>query len=114
MGDYQITCVNKPDRNSRHEQITHIGNGAWRLTLQAAIQMIDDGLHAFYTLDYAVTGLVPTLLDGATRAYIRVVRGQGLFGLAAFLQTERDGIRSNNLLALPECSRTVPVVLTLP
>ena len=29
MADVQITCVNKPDRMSPHEHITHVGNPGW-------------------------------------------------------------------------------------
>jgi hypothetical protein len=33
MKEFEVTCVNKPDRYSAHEHITHIGNpaGKWRL-----------------------------------------------------------------------------------
>jgi len=120
MGDYQITCINKLDRESRHDRITHIGNGRWRLTLDRAIALIDSGAHTFYTLD--TRGLLssallgtPTTSSGAlgygsTRAEIRVVRN-GLVGhMAPFLRTQRDGVYTDNLLSLPECPDTVPVV----
>jgi hypothetical protein len=28
MSEFEVTCVNKPDRYSAHEHITHIGNVA--------------------------------------------------------------------------------------
>ena len=53
MKEYEVTCVNKPDRSSAHEHITHIGNiaGQWRLTRELAIQKIDSREEAFYTVD---------------------------------------------------------------
>jgi hypothetical protein len=53
MTDYHVTCINKPDRQSTHEHITHIGNVAagWRITRDAAIRRIDSGADRFYTLD---------------------------------------------------------------
>lgn len=43
MADYLVTCINKPDRLSPHEHITHIGNllANWRMTRQEAIRRID-------------------------------------------------------------------------
>jgi hypothetical protein len=37
MKEFEVTCINKPDRFSTHEHITHIGNlaGQWRLTLKS-------------------------------------------------------------------------------
>jgi hypothetical protein len=42
MKEYEVTCINKPDRLSTHEHITHIGNlaGQWRVTRELAIQKI--------------------------------------------------------------------------
>lgn len=123
MGDYQIRCINKPGHDSPHERITHIGNGAWRLTLDTAIALIDSGYHTFYTLDsrgllssafldspLASSGLLGSM--AAARAEIRVVRN-GLVGhMRPYLRTQRDGIYTDNLLSLPECSAMCQVVMT--
>ena len=53
MNEYQVTCINKRDRMSAHEHITHIGNitnaEKWRMTREEAIKRIDAQTAAFYT-----------------------------------------------------------------
>ena len=92
MNSYQITCVNKPNRFSTHEHITHIGNiaGKWKITRESAIQRIDAKTDSFYTVD-ASTG---------KRAEIGVVRETGK---APYLKTHADGKWNDNLLAQAEC-----------
>lgn len=92
MADVQITCVNKPDRMSPHEHITHVGNPAagWKWTREQVIASIDAGANTFYTVD-PVTG---------RRADVAVVREAGR---QPFLRTHADGKWNNNLLALNEC-----------
>jgi hypothetical protein len=94
MNEFQVTCVNKPNRSSAHEHITHIGNTAsnWRMTREEAIRRIDSKQDAFYTVD-RTTG---------NKAYIGVVRGDGM--KAPYLRTHADGKWKDNLLALDECS----------
>ena len=43
MKEFEVTCINKPDRTNAHEHITHIGNvaGQWRITRELAIKKID-------------------------------------------------------------------------
>jgi hypothetical protein len=93
MAEFQITCVNKPNRLSPHEHITHIGNvaGGWKLTREEAISRIDGKSDAFYTVDST----------SGKRAYIAVVREAGR---DPFLRTHADGKWNDNLLALDECS----------
>ena len=92
MPEYQVTCINKPNRNSPHEHITHIGNtaGNWKLTREDAIQRIDSKTAAFYTVD-RTTG---------KKVYIGVVREAGKL---PYLRTYADGKWNDNLLALDEC-----------
>ena len=99
MPEYQVTCINKPDRQSRHEHITHIGNtlGDWRMTREMAIRQIDAKTNAFYTVD-RVSG---------KRAYIGVVREAGK---APYLRTYADGVFNDNLLALAECGSNCQIV----
>ena len=47
MADYRIDYINKPDRNSAHEHITHVGGpnpsgtGRWRHTVPNVVSMIE-------------------------------------------------------------------------
>jgi len=95
MNEYLVTCVNKRDRMSSHEHITHIGNIAsnppWRMVREKAISQIDAKTAAFYTVD-RVSG---------KRMYIGVVRDAGK---APYLRTHADGKWNDNLLAQPECT----------
>lgn len=87
MSDLQVTCINKVNRDSRHEGITHLGGTGWRWTSQDVITMIKDGIHTFYTL---VNG---------KKAIIKVIPGPN----GKYLRTEADGTLNDNLLELPEC-----------
>ena len=93
MNEFQITCINKPNRQSTHEHITHIGNTAanWRMTREEAIRRIDAKQEAFYTVE-RTTG---------KKAYVGVVREAGKH---PYLRTHADGKWNDNLLALEECS----------
>src|SRR5438105_4615741 len=103
MNEYQVTCINKPNRMSSHEHITHIGNvtnpapNKWRMTREEAIREIDAKEAAFYTID-RYTGL---------KVYIGVVRE---VGRNPFLRTYADGKWNDNLLALAECDGTCKLV----
>ena len=99
MTEHEVTCVNKPNRLSAHEHITHIGNtGRWRLSREEAIRRIDSKQEAFYTVDRS-TG---------RKMYVGVVRGDGL--KAAYLRTHADGKWNDNLLALAECDGSCKLV----
>lgn len=100
MSEFQVTCINKPDRMSRHEHITHIGNLAnkWRMTREEAIRRIDAKQDSFYTVDRF----------SGQKMYIGVVRE---VGKNPFLRTHADGKWNDNLLALDECDGTCKVVV---
>ena len=53
MADVQVTCITKPDRESPHEHITHLGNPAlsWRWTREEVIASIDGGSNTFFVTD---------------------------------------------------------------
>lgn len=91
MADVQVTCINKRDRMSSHEHITHLGGATWKWPREDVIRSIDNGTTTFFIVDRA-TG---------KRAYVGVVRPRD--GRAPFLQTYADGDWNNNLLSLPEC-----------
>ena len=99
MQEYEVTCINKPNRSSSHEHITHIGNiaGNWRLTREDAIRRIDSKESAFYTVDRS-TG---------KKVYIGVVREAGR---SPYLRTYADGKWSDNLLALAECGANCKII----
>lgn len=90
MADARITCITKPNRESRHEHITHVGGPGWKWTREEVIRSIGERTNTFYVLDAqghrSEVGVV-TPTDGRSR----------------FLRTYADGDWNNNLLALPEC-----------
>lgn len=95
MADYRIDCVNKPNRNSSHEHITHVGgpksdgSGRWKETVPNVVRMIEQKTHRFFTSEGGVTALVGVRTSAAGNK---------------FLQTYADGVWKDNLLALQECA----------
>lgn len=94
MADCQITCIIKPNRNSAHEHITHVGNKTtanWMWPREDVVNSIEQKTNTFYVLD-PVNG---------KRSEVGVVHPRD--GRSPFLQTYSDGDWNNNLLSLPEC-----------
>ncbi len=94
MSSYRIDCINKPDRDSRHERITHVGGpqadgSRWRDTAANIIRFIEAKQHSFYTQEGGRMASVGVRTSAAGHKYI---------------QTHADGQWSDNLLALCECS----------
>lgn len=89
MADAQVTCINKLNRDSKSEGITHLGGSGWRWTRQEVVNSINNKSNTFFTL---VNGV---------RADIGVVDGPN----GQFVRTYADGYYNDNLLALPECPR---------
>jgi Protein of unknown function (DUF3892) len=95
MSDYRIDCVNKPDRNSPHERITHVGgpkpdgSGHWKDTASNVVGFIESGQHRFYTKEENASAWVGVRTNSAGNKY---------------LQTHADGVWKDNLLALRECN----------
>src|SRR4051794_29736391 len=88
MQDVQVTCINKPHRDSPHEAITHLGGANWRRTRQQVVDAIEVERYRFYTF------------VGGKRADLAVrISANG----TKYVQTHADGYWNNNLLALPEC-----------
>jgi hypothetical protein len=92
MADVQVTCITKPDPQSPHEHITHVGNpkGGWKWTREQVIESIDAKANTFFVL-------AP---NGGKRADIGVVRAAGR---APYLRTYADGVWNDNLLSLNQC-----------
>jgi len=99
MKEFEVNCINKLNRDSQHEGITHIGNsnGSWRLTRAQAVQRIEAKTESFYTVD----------AKSGNRAYIGVVREAGK---DPYLRTYADKQWNNNLLAQPECGAHCKII----
>ncbi|MGN6604525.1 MAG: DUF3892 domain-containing protein [Ginsengibacter sp.] len=88
MADAQVTCINKINRNSSHEGITHLGGNGWKWTRSEVINSIESGTNTFYTMVYG------------RRANVGVVNGPN----GKYVRTYADGQWNDNLLALDECA----------
>jgi hypothetical protein len=90
--EIQITCIRLSGTllsESRHEHITHAGNGNGMWTREQITAWIKSNSYAFFTM------------VGGLRADIRV-REDRLRG--EYIQTYADGVWKDNLLALPRCA----------
>lgn len=88
----EVKCINKSDRHNPHERIESVGginpNGApWKLKEEEAIVGIESGKWEFWTK------------GGGQEARVMIDTRLG----RKYLKTTADGIRPDNLLALPEC-----------
>jgi hypothetical protein len=84
----QVTCINKPNRDSTEEAITHIGGSDWKISVPEAVRLIKNREWEFFTLVNGKRAKVERRVSPAGREY---------------LQTHADGYWNNNLLALMEC-----------
>lgn len=87
MADVQVKCINKRDRQSTYEGITHLGGPGWKWTREQVIQSIEARTNTFFTF------------EGGKRADIGVVDGPH----GKYVRTHADGKWNDNLLALMEC-----------
>jgi len=92
MADVQVTCITKPDPQSPHEHITHLGNpsAGWKWTREQVIASIEAGTNTFFVID-SRTG---------KRSDVGIVRPAGR---PPYLRTHADGDWNNNLLSLNQC-----------
>ena len=87
MADARITCITKPNPNSKYEGITHVGGEGWYWARERVIQSIENKTNTFHTL---VNG---------NRSEVGVVNGQN----GKYLRTYADSDWDDNLLSLPQC-----------
>ena len=92
MADVHVTCITKPNPESPHEQITHIGsvNGTWRWQREQVIASIELKSNTFYVLDPSSN----------TRSEIGVVRPAGH---PPYLRTHVNGHWNDDLFTLTQC-----------
>lgn len=97
MKTYRITCKKKHTRFERVEEIGCIDlatRAEARFTEDEAIRLIESGVAHFIVSD-----------DRGNESVVQVEELEG----RKFLATKRDGVTSDNLLAMPECS-SKPVI----
>ncbi len=92
MADVQVTCITKPNPESPHEHITHIGSahGTWRWRREQVISSIELKGNTFYVLNPATN----------TRSEVGVVRSAGQ---APYLRTHINGEWNDDLFILTQC-----------
>ncbi len=90
MADARVRCITKPNRDRRHEHITHLGGQDWKWTREQVISSLDAQTNTFFVVDAA-----------GHRSEVGVVDPGD--GRARFVRSYADGDWNNNLLALPEC-----------
>ena len=92
MADVQVTCITKPNPQSSHEHITHLGNpqAPWKWTREDVIRSIDTNTNTFYVIDPY----------NGKRSNVAVIRP---VGRAAYVRTHADGDWNDNLLSLNQC-----------
>jgi hypothetical protein len=87
----QIQCINKTNRYSPHDRISHVGGTVatrWKLTQEDAIAAIESGAWRFYVSVNGQTAWVVVARSAAGNKYLKTIA---------------DGEQPNNLLSLPEC-----------
>jgi len=83
----QVKCINKTNRQDRHERISHIGGDWGKITESEAIRQVKLDRNAYHVKvgNYDVRVVIATHLG------------------REYLKTESDSSTVDNLLSLPEC-----------
>lgn len=89
----EILCINKTDRFNAYERIRSIGgknpNGErWRLSLNDAIEGLENGKWSFFVSSAGRTVSVVVATSHTGNKYLKTIA---------------DGDQPDNLLSLPEC-----------
>lgn len=82
-----VKCINKRDRQSRHERISHIGGDWGRITEDEAIRQIKADPAAYH------------VRVGTNDVRVIIAKHEG----REYLKTESDTTTRDNLLSLPDC-----------
>lgn len=92
MADVQVTCITKPNPQSSHEHITHLGNprAGWKWTREQVIASIEGKTNNFFVVDP----------NNGKRSIVGVVRPTGR---PAYVRAHADGDWNDNLLSLNQC-----------
>jgi hypothetical protein len=88
---FEIACVNKPDRQSLVEHITHVGGygaGEWKLPVEEVIRRIEGRIEGFY------------VRVGVNEVDVFVVSP---IGQRKHIRTTPDLTKLDNLMSLPDC-----------
>lgn len=92
MASYQVFCITKPNVNSTHKHITHIGYYDDRtkviIPVKTAIKRIDANPSEFY------------VQVGKEKAFVIVVR---IEDRDPYIKTIPDSMKKDNLLSLEQC-----------
>ncbi|NQX41322.1 Protein of unknown function [Pedobacter steynii] len=92
MASYQVFCITKPNANSSHEHITHIGYHDDRtkviIPVKAAIRRIDANPSEFY------------VQVEKEKVFVTVVR---IDDRDPYIKTIPDSTKRDNLLSLEQC-----------
>jgi hypothetical protein len=83
----QVKCINKTDRQSRHEKIRNIGGDWGKISESNAITYIENGTYSYYTL----------VNNNRANVIIREHEGR------KYLKTDADTTTLDNLLSLDNC-----------
>jgi hypothetical protein len=87
----RISCINKTDRQSPWERISHVGgftDRQWKITVDDAIRHIESGEWSFYVR--------------VGNHDVDVIVAVSRYG-NKYLRTTGDSDTKDNLLSLPEC-----------
>lgn len=97
MADWLVTCVRKPDRESRVEHITHIGIRSMHSSdMSSTVVTADEAIKRLETGTDEIWAGSPS----GPMAQVIVHPRNG----RKHLTTVRDGTETDNLLMMPECS----------
>lgn len=94
MAYLEITCIIKPNVNSPHDHITHVGNPTWTPRLQPVEQIIREiksGVNSFYVSDWR-----------GNQARVHVVNATQY--AREHIRTYADTVPTDNLLSLNQCT----------
>jgi len=83
----QITCITKPNTQSSHEAITHVGGSGFYITRAQCVSDIRDGRESYHVRAGGY--------DVSVIAYER----EGTW----FIKTKPDATQKDNLLSLGQC-----------